>query len=346
MQGSELSRRFFEERVRPLIREYDAALEADMAAGVLGMGSDTSGLDDELSREHHWGPRCSLLLSDPLESRCAGLEAFLTEKAGTEFLGYPIYHNRHNRCGVSVETVSGFFRDMVGRERAPERLEEWFALTEADLYHVTHGQVFVDGPGELARRRKAFSYYPEPIWRKKLADWLIFLVGHGVYNINRARQRQDWPTATIYLGVTVKRVLETGHLLNRTYAPYNKWLYRSFQRLPRFCGDVVPLIDHAIATPSWEEKCLELIRVKVAINDELHRQGLTRRYYPQTGSPEVTEAWLYFLYDAAVELYHSIPEPLIWGRFNDVEKWETVVKRVLLDPDWKAGFPDLEKGNE
>ena len=57
-----------------------------------------------------------------------------------------------------------------------------------------------------------FAYYPEPIWRKKLADWLIFLVGHGVYNINRARQRQDWPTATIYLGVTIKRVLET-HVL-------------------------------------------------------------------------------------------------------------------------------------
>src|SRR5687767_12970182 len=178
-----------------------------MAAGVLGMGSDVSGLDDELSREHHWGPRCNLLLPDAMAERCAGLEAFLKQQAGVQFAGFPIYHNPHNRCGITVETVGGFFRKIVGREHAPKRPEEWFALTEADLFHITRGQVFHDGPGELTRRRGAFAYYPEPIWRKKMADWLVFLVGHGVYNINRARLRQDWPTATIYLGVTVKRLL-------------------------------------------------------------------------------------------------------------------------------------------
>jgi hypothetical protein len=341
MKGCELSHRFYEERIRPLVREFSPGLEPELAAGVLGMGSDVSGLDDELSREHHWGPRCNLLLSDHLEGQCAELEQFLREPAGSEFLGYPIYHNSFNRCGITVETVSGFFRQMAGRERAPERLEEWLALTEADLFHVTHGHVFHDGPGELTRRREQFAYYPEPVWRKKMADWLVFLVGHGVYNINRVWQREDWAAATIYLGVVIKRMLEMGHLLNRTYAPYNKWLYRSFKQLPRFCPDVVPLIDHVLATASWEEKCRTLLGIKVAINDELHRQGLTRIYYPGAGAPTVSEPWMYFLYDAAVELYQSIPEPLVWGRFNDVETWETVVKQVLLDPDRKAGFAEM-----
>jgi hypothetical protein len=342
MKGSELSKRFFEECLLPLVRQFDSSVEPEMAAGVLGMGSDASGLDDELSREHHWGPRCNFLLRDPLESRCAELESFLQQHAGSQFLGFEIYHNKHNRCGITVETVSGFFQDMVGRAEAPTELADWFTLTEADLFHITGGQIFYDGPGELTRRRQAFAYYPAPIWRKKLADWCIFLVGHGVYNINRARLREDWATASIYFGVTVKRVLEMGHLLNCTYAPYNKWLHRSLRRLPALGDQVLPLLDHALTTSTWEEKCLDLIRIKVAINDELHRQGLTRRYYPSPGPPEISESWLYFLYDAAIELYHSIPEPLIWGRFNDVEKWETVVKRVLLDPNWKAGFPDLK----
>jgi hypothetical protein len=342
MKGSDLSKRFYEECLLPLVRKFDPSLEGVMAAGVLGMGSDASGLDDELSREHHWGPRCNILLSDHLQSRCAELEHFLQQQAPRDFLGYDVYHNKHNRCGITVETVSDFFHDMVGRPEAPTELADWFTLTEADLFHITGGQIFYDGPGELTRRRQAFAYYPESVWRKKLADWCVFLVGHGVYNINRARLREDWAPATIYFGVTVKRVLEMGHLLNRTYAPYNKWLRRSFQRLPALSGEVLPRLDHALTSPSWEEKCLDLLRIKVVINDELHRQGLTRRYYPSSGSPEITEEWMYFLYDTAVELYHSIPERLIWGRFNDVEKWESVVKKVLLDPNWKAGFAELQ----
>jgi hypothetical protein len=215
VKGWELSKRFFEECLLPLVRKFDASIEAEMAAG----------LDDDLSREHHWGPRCNFLLSDHLESRCAELEVFLQQQAPAEFLGYRTYHNKHNRCGITVETVGQFFEDIVGWAQAPTRLADWLMLTEADLFHVTRGQIFVDGPGELTRRRQDFAYFLEPVWRKKIADWLVFLTGHDVYNINRARLREDWPTATIYLGVAVKRILELGHLLNRTYAPYNKWLH-------------------------------------------------------------------------------------------------------------------------
>lgn len=341
MKGWELSKQFYEECLRPLIRENYPEVEKEMAVGVLGMGSDASGLDDGLSREHHWGPRCNFLLNDHRQEQCAELEAFLIAQSPQTYRGYAVYHNKSNRCGITVETVSDFFRDMVGRPDAPSELADWFALTEADLFHITQGQIFYDGSGELTRRRQGFAYYPEPIWRKKLADWCVFLVGHGVYNINRARQRSDWAAASIYFGVAVKRVLEMGHLLNRVYAPYNKWLYRSFTRLPTFADEARPLLDRALAASDWEARCLDLIRIKVLVNEELHRQGLTRLYYPSTGTPEVREEWFYFLYDAAIELYRSIPEPLIWGRFNDVEKWEEVVKKVILGPDWKAGFPDL-----
>ncbi len=342
MTGSELSKAYFEEWLLPLIRQFDAGTEAQMAAGVFGMGSDACGLDDELSREHHWGPRCNILLSDPLEARCAPLEAYLQHNGPKQYHGYPVYHLKYNRCGVTVETVSQYFRDMVGQAEAPQELDGWFSMTEADLFHITSGQLFVDHPGEFSRRLQGFAYYPEPIWRKKLADWCIFLVGHGVYNINRARQRQDWATASIYFGVSVKRILEMGHLLNRTYAPYNKWLRRSLSHLLLLSDQILPLLDHALETSSWEERCLDLIGISVAINDELKRRGLTRLYYP-AGSPEVTEAWFYFLYDAASELYRSIPERLVWGRFNDVEKWEEVVKQVILSPDWKKGFHETDQ---
>jgi hypothetical protein len=346
MKGSELSKAYFEERLLPLIRRFDPAIELQMAAGVFGMGSDASGLDDELSREHHWGPRCNILLSDSLEARCAPLEAYLQRNGPKKYRGFAVYHLKYNRCGVTVETVSQYFRDMVGLPEAPEELSDWFSMTEADLFHITGGQVFVDHPGEYSHRVQGFAYYPEPLWRKKLADWCVFLVGHGVYNINRARLRQDRAAATVYFGVTVKRLLEMGHLLNRTYAPYNKWLRRNFSRLPLVSAELLPRLDHALETSSWEERCLDLIGCAVVINDELQRQGLTQRYYPASGSPHIAEAWFYFLYDAAAELYRSVPERLVFGRFNEVEKWEEVVKQVILAPDWKEGFHETTPNDE
>ncbi|MBI2191345.1 MAG: DUF4037 domain-containing protein [Planctomycetes bacterium] len=342
MKGSDLSRQFFEQVILPLLEKAYPEVTAEMAAGVLGMGSDVSGLDDDLSRDHHWGPRCNLLLSDWLEARCGEIEAFLHQHAPRSFLGFEVYQNKLNRSGVTVETLGHFFHDLLGQDQAPSDAAGWFRLTEADLFHVTGGQVFHDATGELERRRRAFAYYPDPVWRKKMADWLVYLTAHGGYNMNRARQRGDGPSAAIYLGVTVKRTLEMGHLLNRAYAPYNKWLYRSFRRLPCLSSEIVPLLEHALAMPSWEEKILDFVRINVVINDELHRQGLTRLYYPRQTPPRIDEAWLHFLYDAAIDLYRSVPEPLVWGRFNDVEKWEEVVKKVLLDPNWKSGFSELK----
>ena len=89
MKGSELSKAYFEECLLPLIRRFDPDLEPEMAAGVFGMGSDASGLDDELSREHHWGPRCNILLSDPREDRCASLETYLQENGPKEYRATP-----------------------------------------------------------------------------------------------------------------------------------------------------------------------------------------------------------------------------------------------------------------
>lgn len=346
MKGWELSKRYFEEALLPLIRKQYPAMEREMAVGVLGMGSDAAGLDDELSREHHWGPRCNFVLLDSWQDRCLEIEAYLIEKAPPGHLGFAVYNNKSNRSGITVETVSDFFRDMLKHAEPPSNLEDWLAMTESDLFQVTRSHVFYDGPGEFARRRQGFSYYPDPIWRKKIGDWCVFLVGHGVYNINRSRLRQHWMTATIWFGVTVKRVLEMGHLLNRTYSPYNKWLQRSFQSLPVFSDKAYPLLEHAVTAASWEEKCLDLIRIKKAINDELHRQGLAQIYYPSSDEPKITEEWFYFLYDAAVDLYRSIPKPLVYKRFNDVEKWEVVAKQVLMDPNWKAGFHFSEEEAE
>ena len=58
MQGLELSRRFYEEAVRPILeRDFPDFVHA---AGLMGYGSDVLAFDDETSRDHEWGPRVQL----------------------------------------------------------------------------------------------------------------------------------------------------------------------------------------------------------------------------------------------------------------------------------------------
>src|SRR6516164_5959797 len=70
MNGMELSRRFFMEAGLPLLRRHFPALAERVAAGLVaggfesGCGSEIGGFDDEISRDHNWGPRFFLFLSE------------------------------------------------------------------------------------------------------------------------------------------------------------------------------------------------------------------------------------------------------------------------------------------
>ena len=58
--GLELSRAFFHEAVAPLIARVAPMLR--YTAGRFGARSDAMGFDDAISRDHGWGPGCTLLL--------------------------------------------------------------------------------------------------------------------------------------------------------------------------------------------------------------------------------------------------------------------------------------------
>ena len=140
------------------------------------------------------------------------------------------------------------FERFLQTDQLPACDLDWLNLCEVDLFHVTAGQVVYDGPGELTRRRQALAYYPDNVWKKRIADWCMYLTGRDApYNIHRVSKRGDDLTCTIYFGLCVKRLMELCFALNRRYAPYTKWLNRTFRTLPRFADELAPLIDDAIA---------------------------------------------------------------------------------------------------
>ncbi len=78
LQGGVLSRRFYEEAVRPLLAEFFASIP--YAAAHLGAGSDVLGFDTEMSQDHDWGPVVHIFLKDEDASLVEDMREILRDR--------------------------------------------------------------------------------------------------------------------------------------------------------------------------------------------------------------------------------------------------------------------------
>ena len=109
------SRRFFEQIVRPAMERHFPEAAAQMACGVYGYGSEALYLDDELSRDHHWGLRVDMLLPDSLHRRLGGaiLERLVPELP-EQFEGVRLRDAHVAGHGIAPESLPAFLRRTIG----------------------------------------------------------------------------------------------------------------------------------------------------------------------------------------------------------------------------------------
>ena len=234
MNGLSLAEQYFEELGRPLLaREFDS-FEGRIAAGLVGEGSECFGFDDELSRDHDWGPGFCLWLTaedyaeigkelqeryDALPKRFAGFER-------------PV-EGPHAGKRTGVFEVKDFYRRFVRYDHVPASLAEWRALPETYLATATNGRVFVDPLGEFtAFREGLLAFYPEDLRLKKVAARCAAAGQAGQYNYHRSVVRGEVVAAQVALSTFVEAVISLVYLLNRRYRPFYKWMHRGMRELP------------------------------------------------------------------------------------------------------------------
>ena len=233
MNGLELSRSYFEEYGRPLLRQQYPYFEEHIAAGLAGMGSECFGFDDEISRDHDWGPAFCLWLDrrtfdaigKELQASLAGLPRTFAGFTGRQ-------ESLWGGGRTGVFEIGQFYRQFIGYDHVPADWREWRVIPESNLATATNGRVFIDPVGEFsAFREKLKQYYPEDIRLKKMACRCMIMAQSGQYNFMRCVRRGEYVAAQCAETEFINTAVSLVFLLNKQYKPFYKWMHRALREL-------------------------------------------------------------------------------------------------------------------
>jgi len=229
MSQTDNSLRFYDKYVGPMIREKFGQYEDRIAVGLAGEGSDCFGYDDFMSRDHDFGTGVCLWLTSSDyklfgESLRDAYDSLIAGMPGNELTA-------RLRARRGVMTIDGFYSNVLGisvpAESGKLTEDEWLALDHSCLATATNGAVFRDDKGIFSSFRSyLLSYYPDRVWRFRIADELHKFASSLQVNYARCMSRGDTVAAKMCHLNGLSAAMELFFLLHRQYPPYYKWTYR------------------------------------------------------------------------------------------------------------------------
>ena len=280
MNGLLLAREYYNAYGRPMLEQKFPQYTGRIAAGLAGEGSDCFGFDDEISRDHDWGPSFCLWLTDEDFEKIGGMLQEEYEKLPGSFLGFPKRMTTEYGAGrVGPMPASLFYWKFTGLRRAPQTLTEWRRVPESYFAVATNGEVFEDPLGEFSEtRRQLLAFYPEDVRIKKIVARAAIMAQAGQYNYARCIRRGETVAAQLSLAEFMKAAFSMVYLLNKRYMPFYKWAHRGMRELPLLSG-TYPLFSQLCEDHEGAERYRrreDLIeQISALVTEELKRQELT-----------------------------------------------------------------------
>ncbi|MBO5030892.1 MAG: DUF4125 family protein [Lachnospiraceae bacterium] len=249
ISGLELCRRYYEEYGRPMIAEKFHAYESCIAVGLVGKGSDCFGFDDIQSRDHDFGPRFVMWVTRKVYDEIGEELQEAYEKLPRSFMGVDRVETFHGRDRAGVMVIEEFYKntlgcDLIGKlqeinesssldKENLNTIECWLSIQDYALAAAVNGAVFRDDEGIFtAYRNRLCAYYPKAVWYRKLAQSCALFSQNGQYNLPRMRRRGQTVAAELAKAECIRQAMKLYYLLNRTYAPHDKWLFKGMPDNP------------------------------------------------------------------------------------------------------------------
>ena len=244
------SKAFYESAGKAMIEKHFSQYAERIAVGLVGEGSDCFGFDDEISSDHDYAPGfCMWLTEKDYQEIGAKLQKEYDQLTSSEGrLGYRRGVFSINQFYSGIMEIAGDYENTlsVDYETCKEHL----------LATASNGQVFRDDLGVFTKiRNQILKYYPETVWRRKLAQCIHDFAQYAQSNYSRMMARKDTVTAMICVGKGVESALDLVYLLERTYAPYYKWKKKGLEN-SRLAKQIFPILEKIAENPSqasvWE----------------------------------------------------------------------------------------------
>ncbi|MDR3271378.1 MAG: DUF4037 domain-containing protein [Peptococcaceae bacterium] len=234
IRGIDLAERYYWQVAWPHMQERCPAYLPRVAAGLAGDGSECFGFDDEISRDHDWGPGFCLWLTQADYTAFGTELSRILQELPQGWGGYAARSASAWGGGrLGVFAVNQFYQRFIALPHAPRSLTEWRVLPEVNLATATNGRIFVDPVGEFsAYRAHLLTFYPEDVRLKKVAARCMTIAQAGQYNYPRCVARREYVAALCAEAEWIKAAGSLVFLLNKRYQPYYKWLHRAIRELP------------------------------------------------------------------------------------------------------------------
>ena len=262
-----------------MIHEKFREAEQRIAVGIAGEGSDCFGYDDLISRDHDFGTGvCLWLTGEDMQAfgrDLADAYATLVESRGGDGLTERLRERR------GVMSINDFYSNVLGTDLDVEKLcdifglnrrkkasdgtsdiemeltgEFWNDLDNSCLATAVNGEVFRDDLGVFSAFREfLLDYYPEDIWRIRIAEELHSFSAALQVNYARCMTRGDVVAASVCKLRGLESAMQLFFLMKREYPPYYKWTYRRLTEIDRegaFSSLLRDLSLRSCNTGAWE----------------------------------------------------------------------------------------------
>ena len=262
--GMQLAQSYWQTYGKPLLDQPKfAKYKNRIAAGLVGHGSECYGFDDEISRDHDFGPGfCLWLTNEDYAEIGADLQTSY-DALPRKYAGFGSRNEtpRAKSCEgskrVGVFSISEFFENLTGFPTAPSQNEPhlWLSLSESTLAAATNGKIFADPLGEFSKARQSFKLMPDDVRISLISRRLGMISQAGQYNFPRMIARKDASAAWLSINEFVRATASIVFLLNNPvtagYLPYYKWQFaalrklsnRMASRLPEVCSKLESIMQ-------------------------------------------------------------------------------------------------------
>ncbi len=348
--GLALNEAYYWQAIRPVLDRHYPGLAH--SAARIGDGSEILGFDTPVSRDHSWGPALMIFLPpDGFAERKAAIHETLRQELPVQILGYSTNYSLPDPADGGVRsrediehgpvehyidflTIEDFFQGKLGVQAAgPIEAADWLTFSEQSLLGVTAGQVYFDGLGLEALRRR-FSYYPHEVWLYLLAnEW--DLISQIEAFVGRTWSVGDELGSRLLTARVARLLMQLCFLMEKRYAPYSKWFGTAFKRLES-AARMGPLLEGAVAAAEYREREQYLAQAYTLAAEMHNALGIT----PPLETRTRTYAGWHCLRGGIQELALDDPRNtrphlcIFAGRFVEA------IHAAIQSPEVKAFVPD------